>query len=145
MIRPMNRSRLATLLLALAICLLTACGAGAAGGKKHVDEMTGYGTFVRWNDFDKAWGFVDPVVRAERPLTDLERSRFRQIQVTGYELRNQTMSPDGLSLEQVVEIRVVNVHTQVERIVTDHQRWTYDPDTKHWWLVSGLPDFNAEN
>jgi hypothetical protein len=42
-----------------------------------------------------------------------------------------------------VEIRLVNRNTQVERTLTDHQRWTYDPVAKRWWLVSGLPDFDA--
>ena len=135
----MNRRHLAALLLALAFALLSACG--AVGGSKKTDEMTGYAAFVRWNDWDAAWNFVDPEVRAERPLTDLERERFRQVQVTGYEMRRRTMEADGLSLEQAVEIRVVNVHTQVERTFIDTQRWRYDPETKHWWLVSGLPDF----
>jgi hypothetical protein len=53
------------------------------------------------------------------------------------------MTPDGMQLEQVVEIRLVNVNTQVERTIVDHQRWTFDPANKVWWLVSGLPDFNA--
>lgn len=142
MIRAMNRRLASTLLLALVLALLAACG--GMGGTSKTDEMTGYGAFVRWNDFDAAWNFVDPAVRAERPLTDLERERFRHIQVTGYELRNRTVSADGLGLEQAVAIRVVNVHTQVERTFTDHQRWKYDPESKHWWLVSGLPDFSRE-
>jgi hypothetical protein len=141
MMRPMNRL-LPALLLALVALLLAACAA-STGGTKKLDAMTEYAAAVRWNEFDDAWSFVDPAVRAERPLSDVERERFRQIQVTGYDERNRTMAPDGMSLEQVVEIRLLNRHTQVERTLTDHQRWTYDPVMKRWWLVSGLPDFDS--
>lgn len=138
----MNRRLLPALLLAFVALLLAACG--GSGGQRKTDAMTEYGAAVRWNDFDQAWIYVDPKVRAERPLTDLERSRFRQIRVTGYDLRASHISPDGLHLEQVVEIRLVNVNTQVERTITDHQSWTYDPALKTWWLVSGLPDFSSD-
>ena len=51
------------------------------------------------------------------------------------------MAADG-SVEQTVEIRLVNRNTQIERSVIDHQRWRYDPATKRLWLTSGLPDFS---
>jgi hypothetical protein len=136
----MNRRLLPALLLAVLALLLAACG---GGNTRKTDAMTDYGAAVRWNDFDAAWMYVDPTVRAERPLSDAERSRFRQIRVTGYDVRASHMTPDGMQLEQVVEIRLVNVNTQVERTIVDHQRWTFDPANKVWWLVSGLPDFNA--
>ena len=136
----MNLRALPVLLLALVLALLAACG--GTGGTKRTDAMTEYEAAVRWNEFDDAWAFVDPAVRAERPLSDLERERFRQIQVTGYSLRNRTITPDGLTLEQAVEIRLVNRHTQVERVITDHQSWKYDPEAKRWWLTSGLPNFD---
>jgi hypothetical protein len=137
----MNRRLLPALLLAFVALLLAACG--GSGGQRKTDAMTEYGAAVRWNDFDQAWIYVDPKVRAEQPLSDLERSRFRQIRVTGYDVRASHMTPDGMQLEQVVEIRLVNVNTQVERTIVDHQRWTFDPANKVWGLVSGLPDFNA--
>ena len=138
----MIRRCLPALLLAFVAVLLAACGA-SVGGTKKTDAMTEYSAAVRWNEFDTAWAFVDPEVRAERPLSDLERERFRQVQVTGYNELSRSMSPDGLTLEQVVEIRLVNRNTQVERTLTDHQRWRYDAVAKRWWLVSGLPDFDA--
>ena len=141
MMRSMTR-RLPALLLALVALLLAGCAA-SAGGTKRTDAMTEYSSAVRWNEFDDAWTFVDPAVRSERPLSDVERERFRQVQVTGYNELSRTISPDGLTLEQVVEIRLVNRNTQVERTLTDHQRWKYDPEAKRWWLVSGLPDFDA--
>jgi hypothetical protein len=138
----MNRRLLPALLLAFLVASLAACGA-SVGGMKKTDAMTEYGARVRWNAFDDAWTFVDPAVRLTRPLTDLERARFKQIEVTGYDLRSRNITPDGLQLDQDVEIRLINRNTQVERVITDHQHWTYDPPSKTWWLVSGLPDFTA--
>jgi hypothetical protein len=137
----MNRRLPAALLIAFLVALLAACG--STGGMKKTDAMTEYGARIRWNAFDDAWTFVDPAIRATRPLTDLERARFKQIEVTGYDMRSRNVTPDGLQLDQDVEIRLINRNTQVERTVIDHQHWTYDPASKTWWLVSGLPDFNA--
>jgi hypothetical protein len=138
----MKTRLLPALLLAFLVVLLSGCG-GAAGGISKTDEMTEYGAAVRWNRWDDAWSFVDPAVRSERPLTDLERARFGQVQVSGYEVQNRTITPDGLQLDQAVDIRVINVHTQVERVMTDHQHWTFDPALKRWWLTSGLPEFSG--
>ena len=86
------------------------------------------------------------VVRAhgKRPIemTDAERERYRQFQVSGYEVKSAREPAEG-EYEQVVEIRVVNRHTQVEKIITDRQRWRWDPESKRWWLASGLPDLDA--
>ena len=139
----MNRRLLPALLVAFLALLLVACGGG--GTKSKTDAMSEYGAAVRWNDFDAAWLFVSPEIRAARPLTDLERSRFKQIQVTGYQELGRRMAPDGVQFDQDVEIHVVNRNTQVERAFTDHQHWTYDPEAKLWWLVSGLPDFNTSS
>ena len=42
-------------------------------------------------------------------------------------------------IAQVVEIGVVNEHTQTERAVVDRQRWRWDKQAKRWWLMTGLP------
>jgi len=43
-----------------------------------------------------------------------------------------------------VRISLVNIHTQAERSVIDHQTWHYDEKAKHWWLTSGLPNITQE-
>jgi hypothetical protein len=135
--------RLLHAFLALVVLCLAACATSPSGSPSKRDlVLQNYAAAVRWGDFDEAWTFVEPTRRGDQPLTDLERERFKQIQVTGYEIRNQTMAPDALSLEQTVEIRLISRATQVERVIVDHQRWTYDPLVKRWWLVSGLPDIS---
>ena len=52
--------------------------------------------------------------------------------------------PDG-SMEQSVEIRLINRNTQAERIVMDTQIWRWNEKAKRWWLTTGLPDFTAKS
>lgn len=99
-----------------------------------------YASAIRWNEFEMAWGHVDPGYRTENPLSDFEKERFKLIQVTGYESKSQETLADG-SIELYVEIRLVNRSTQAERIVTDTQIWRWDEKIKRWWLTTGLPSF----
>lgn len=127
------------LVLALAL-LLAACA--SSGQRSPRDQMLyDYVSAVRWSDFDAAARFLDPELLAREPMTDLERERYRQFQVSGYEVKSASEPAEG-EYEQVVEIRVVNRHTQVEKIITDRQRWRWDPEAKRWWLASGLPDLD---
>ena len=138
----MNRRPVAAALLALVLMLLGACASSPGGSpNKREEQLRSYSVAVRWNDFDDAFAHIEPAIRAQHPFTDFERERYKQIQVTGYDVLHQAMSPDGLVLEQTVEIRLINRNTQIERSINDHQRWTYDVANKRWWLVSGLPDF----
>lgn len=121
--------------------LLAAC---ATSGQRSPRDQTlyNYVSAVRWSDFDAAAQFLDPAVLAAEPLTDLERERYRQFQVSGYEVKSASEPAEGEYL-QVVEVRLVNRHTQVEKVLTDRQRWRWDPEAKRWWLASGLPDLDA--
>lgn len=127
------------LVLAL-VLLLAACA--SSGQRSPRDQMLyDYVSAVRWSDFDAAARFLDPELLAREPMTDLERERYRQFQVSGYEVKSASEPAEG-EYRQVVEIRVVNRHTQVEKIITDRQRWRWDPEAKRWWLASGLPDLD---
>lgn len=129
-------------LLCACLLLLAACGGMPSSGAARDNMLTDYGAAIRWNEFDKALDYIDPVVRQQQPMSDLETERLKQIQVTGYEVKTRDVGADG-SIEQMVEIRVVNRNTQIERIVTDRQTWRRDATGKRYWLVSGLPDFSA--
>ena len=91
---------------------------------------------------EAARSFLDPATVSARPVTDFEMERYKQFQVTGYEVKSASEPAEGL-YEQVVELRLVNKHTQVERVITDRQKWRWDAEAKRWWLVSGLPDLDA--
>jgi hypothetical protein len=133
-------------LLSLFAILLAVCAGGDAFAKsmnKLRDlALYDYASTIHWSEFDKAQEFLDPEWRAAHPLSDLDMSRYKQVQVSGYDVRTSSYDADG-SYNQVVEIRLVNVHTQTERVLTDHQHWRYDKASKHWWLTTGLPDLDA--
>lgn len=128
--------------------LLSAVPVDAAGKrsqtKQFVATQSKYASSIRWNEFEMAWSHVDPDFRREHPLSDLEKQRFKQIQVTGYEEKSQDILEDG-SIEINVEIRLINRNTQSERIISDTQIWRWNPKTKRWWLTTGLPDFTAKS
>ena len=122
-----------------------ACAALATPNKLNARDraLSEYGAAIRWSDFDQALEFLDPQLRGQQALTDLERERFKQLQVTGYDVKSKAVGAD-LNIEQVVEIRLINKNTQRERSLVDHQRWRWDAASKRYWLSSGLPDFSSQ-
>lgn len=125
-------------LLALLV-LVSACGNSNVQNARR-NALSEYGAAIRWGEFDRAQDFVDPIWREEHPITDLDRERFKYMQVSGYEVKHATATDDGL--QQTVEIRVINKLTQTERTLTDRQTWRWDEAGKRLWLMSGLPDFS---
>ncbi|MFC4525981.1 hypothetical protein ISN76_01875 [Dyella halodurans] len=133
------------------LILLTALAALLIGGCKSdqrnyslTNTLTAYASVVRWGDFASAYQFVDPKVREAHPPSSLEMARYDMYKVTGYDEGKGAAPGAENEVTQVVQINMVNIHTQVERTVVDQQKWRYDPETKHWWLVSGLPDISHQ-
>ncbi len=127
----------------LLIALLLVSTAGAAIAAKKRTELDknqyAYSAAIRWGDFEGAWTMVDPKVRKEKPMTDVDFSRFEQIQVTGYRDLATMPGPDG-SLLREIQIEVVNRNTLHQRRVRFTEVWRYDAEAKTWW-IGGLPDF----
>ncbi len=137
------------ILLLLALVLLQMTMPVEAGGKRSKSKqlelsLFKYASAIRWNEFEMALNYVDPVYRERNPLSDLEKERFKQIQVTGYEAKTQDTLPDG-TIEQTVEIRLINRNTQTDRSILNVQIWRWDDKAKRWWLTTGLPDFTAKS
>ena len=135
--------RIPSMLLMLSILLLAAC-ATQERSQSLTSTLSAYGGILRWGDFASATQFIEPEVRAKHPLTELDLARYKQVRVTEY---NDDAGPVPISkteVQQTVRISLVNIHTQAERSVIDHQTWHYDEKTKHWWLTSGLPDITQE-
>ncbi|MGE8213409.1 MAG: hypothetical protein ACN6Q8_07405 [Stenotrophomonas sp.] len=106
---------------------------------KLVPTQEAYVAAVRWNDFDTAEGFIDPEYLRQQPITDLQRERYRQVQVSTYRERSNSVTADG-DIERRVEVSVINRNTQAERTVVVKERWRWDPEAKRWWQAAGLPD-----
>lgn len=127
--------------LAGLLMLLAACATGGPDRRLLEDTLYDYSSAIRWGEIDAALGHVDPEWLAEHPLDGVARRRFEQSQVTGYYVRKRSEDAEG-QLQLLVELRLVNRHTQTERVVMDRQRWRWDAEDKRWWLVSGLPDLS---
>lgn len=135
MTRLLLRCALLCCLLLLAGCPRTHASKGTA-----LDEIQyAYSAAIRWGDFEGAYNLVDPKLRKDRPLTDIDFSRYRQVQISGYREQGGTVRPDG-EVVRDIEIGVINRNTLAERTVRYRERWRYDEAAKTWWLTSGLPN-----
>ena len=124
---------LLTLLLLLGGC------ASAERRQSLSDTLWAYANIVRWDGFSRAWQFVDPKVRAMHTLSALDKARFQQVQIGGYDEGDGPIFRSQNCVTQEVNIDLINRHSQSERRIIDHQIWHYDKRAKRWWLESGLP------
>ncbi|MBS0557584.1 MAG: hypothetical protein JSR27_09265 [Proteobacteria bacterium] len=130
-----------SLVLICGFALLAGCASMNAQSESRALELTltAYANAIRWGDISQAIPFVDPETLKKHPLSDLDIARYKQVHFASY--NEQPAVPVGAhQVRQVVKISLVNVNTQVERSIVDNQLWRYDEATKHWLLVSGLPD-----
>ncbi|MCB1561089.1 MAG: hypothetical protein KDI75_08355 [Xanthomonadales bacterium] len=121
------------------LTLLVACSGNAR--RTALDRtLYAYHSAIRWGDIDTAWRMVDPEYREAHPLSSIDRSRYDQYSVSGYYEQGRSETADGV-LHQVVQIALINRHTQTEKVMVDQQSWRWDEATETWWLTSGLPDY----
>ena len=124
-------------------CLLLCCFVALAGCPKSASKGTAlddvqyaYSAAIRWGDFEGAW---NPKYRDAHPLTDIDFSRYKQVQISGYREQGGAIQPSGTVLRDI-EIGVINRNTLAERTVRYREKWRYDEEAKTWWLDGGLPD-----
>ena len=128
---------LISLMIILLLSSLAGCASSGGESRKLEQALYAYQSALRWSDIPGAIAFVDPSLREELALKDIEARRWEQYQVTGYYVQSSEMGEE--ELKQVVELRLVNRHTQVERSVIDRQVWRWDSSAKAWWLTTPLP------
>ena len=127
------------LLFSLAILVLAACSTNQVD-KSRGEAFKQYETIIRWSQWDAAADFISPDYQTEHPITRLEMDRLRLFKVTSYTLRSAGVYDEGMTAQQVVEIKMFNTTKGVERTIIDEQEWRYDEERKRWLLHSGLPD-----
>lgn len=140
----MRTPQLRSLSLALALTLTLASGPAAASRKsaKLLDvALYEYSGAIRWSEFEHAYDYVDPATQAKHPLSDIDRARYKQVEVTHYEVTAETRT--DTSDDREVAISLVNRNTQVVRSLSYHEHWRWDPKAKSWWLTTGLPDITS--
>lgn len=127
-------------ILWLTLALLVAGCASDQRNQSLTATLNAYANALRWGDFKTAEQFVDPKLRAEHPPSALDWARYAQLRVSDYDDDAGPIADGPDQVRQTVQIHLINVHTQTERSVIDHQTWRYDAKLKRWWLTSGLPD-----
>jgi outer membrane lipoprotein-sorting protein len=129
-------------LLLMMLCLIVSGqtkASSASKAQKALDaNLISYQLAIRWNDFEAAIGSLDPTIIREEGYSENIEAQFKNYQITGYTLKSATW-PDALSYMQRVEIRYIEINTQIEKTVVDKQSWRYDAVAKRWWLISDLP------
>ncbi len=130
-------------LLALSTVWLGACASSEIRSKQTIldETLRSYAATIRWGDIAQAQAFLAPTYREAHPQTALELARYKQIRISGYE-EQPAMPVSADEVTQTVQISLINVHSQHERGIVDHQIWKYDEKTKRWWLTTGLPDIS---
>ncbi len=137
------RRPLSVLLLAATCSFLSACANQEIRSKQTLltDTLRAYSAAIRWGEYDQAVSFIDPKILADHPPSSLDLERLKQVRVSNYdEEAPVSVGPD--EVRQTVKLDLLNVNTQIARSVIDHRTWKYDAASKHWWLVSGLPDIS---
>ena len=71
-------------LLACCLVLLAGCPKSASKGSALDEIQYAYSAAIRWGDFEGAYNLVDPKLREEHPLTDVDFSRYKQVQISAY-------------------------------------------------------------
>ena len=118
-------------LLLCCLALLAGCPKTHASKGSALDEVQyAYSAAIRWGDFEGAWTLVDPKLRAEKPLTDIDFSRYKQVQISTYRDMGGTVEPSGVMVRDV-EIGVINRNTLTERTVRYRERWP-KPGRRRW-------------
>lgn len=130
-----------SILRACALCLVAVavCGCGAVREERKTNALeaavTGYGAAIRWGYYETAFGFVPPDKRKAVPRY------MENVRVTSYDVVQPPVMQDDDTATQVVHIEYLFEDVQHVHSLTDRQRWHYDPETKTWWLQSGVPQF----
>ena len=103
---------------------------------KTEEEMSSYGSAIRWGLFEKAADFQPPEKR-----TPVNMDFLKDIHVTSYSPTYRSEEDANSIIKQTVEIRYYREQTGVERTITDRQTWRFDKEKGRWFLESGLPTF----
>lgn len=126
-------------LLVLAMLVLASCGSNQVS-KSRGEALKQYETIIRWSQWDAAADFIAPEYMLEHPISRLDMDRLRLFRVTAYTVRSTGVFDEGMTVRQMVEIKLFNANQAVERTILDEQEWRYNEENKRWLLHSGLPD-----
>ena len=106
-------------------CLLlvvAGCASVNQQGDKLDQQQYAWSGAIRWGEVEGATNLIDPKVRDERPVTDLELERWKHIQVTSYRDIGSDRNLEKGTAVREIDIGVMNRHTMAERTVIPVQQ-----------------------
>lgn len=128
------KRRVSILLLAVFIPLMSGC----VDTREESFESTlrAYEQLVRWGKIEKVNQF------RKKPLvfSQVDKQRFKNIKVTGYEILGIEMQNET-SGAVTVEISYYHEQYAREKSVEDKQQWQFDKTGERWFISSLLPTF----
>ena len=101
------------------------------------ERLDRYKRAILWSDFESASTFKKSRISNTQSIDE----DYSQIKVTAYDVKAIKIIGDLEIVQQRVEIRFYRISQLVEKSINDTQTWEWDPETKLWYLVSGLPEF----
>ena len=102
------------------------------------DTSKNYGKALLWGHYEAANLYRQPEV-ASRQKPDFEK--LRNIKVTQYDVRQMTVSDNGLRIDQEAEIAYYHRDKVIVKTLRDQQVWEFDTGDRRWYLTTGLPEF----
>jgi hypothetical protein len=121
---------------AVLVATLAACSSGPIHMAKIDSMIQLYAGAIRFGEFERAQEFMEP---SKRERLDIEW--LKTIHVSSYDIVYRKENLGGNIYEMTVKIRYFIDTDLVEKSITDHQIWRYDPETQKMLLESGLPKF----
>jgi hypothetical protein len=105
---------------------------------KFADTSKGYGEALLWGHFEAANLYRQPAL-AENDKPNFEK--LKNIKVAQYDIRDVSVSDDGLKIEQDAEITYFHRNKMILKTLRDLQVWEFDAKDRRWYLKTQLPEF----
>ena len=105
---------------------------------KFTDTSNGYGEALLWGHFEAANLYRQPAL-AEKDKPDFEK--LKNIKVAQYDIKDVSVSDDGLKIEQDAEIAYFHRNKMILKTLRDRQVWEFDAKDRRWYLKTQLPEF----
>ncbi len=132
-----------TVIAGCVFLLLAGCATTQSRNRLRDATLDEYAAALRWGDFQSAWEYVDPALRAAHPLTPQQKALYATVRVAQYEASGP-IAVDDDTIRQAVQISLIVKSSQQVYGVLDRQTWRWDAKAKRWWLESGLPDITPQ-
>ncbi|MCH2171106.1 hypothetical protein MK489_10015 [Myxococcota bacterium] len=107
-------------------------------GRKYALEETQrhYTELIRWGEYDRASDYVPP---SHRDAFDDSIARLKGFRVTDYEVGRIDIDEDHTRADVTVTYHGYAETTLIERPVVEHQAWSREGMSNHWFVEPSRP------